>query len=80
MMPIERESALQPAAKLREMREPATVSRKLITVVQSVSKPDSLQREIGERRRRFTDREARMSAALEQYDVVPEHGEYARKE
>src|SRR5437868_1065270 len=35
---------------------------------------------MGQRRRRLTDREARVRAALEQYDIVAEYSEYAREQ
>ncbi len=80
MMPVKSEAALQSALKLRKMREPPPVGGKLITVVEPVPSPKSLQRKIGERRRRLTDCKAWMRPALEQNDVVAEHGEHAREE
>ena len=80
MMPVVREAALQPAAKLREMREPASVRGELIAVRQPVANPEPLERQVGERRRRLTDREARMRAALEKHDIVAEHREHARQQ
>jgi hypothetical protein len=62
------------------MREPATVGGHAITVRQSVSDPKPFQRQIGEGRRRLTDRKPRMRSALEEHDIVAEHGENAREQ
>ncbi len=80
VMAIEREPALQPAAQLGKARDPATVCREVVAIVQPVAARQPLQGEVGQRRARFSDGEAGVSAALEQHDVVSLHREHAREQ
>src|SRR6267378_7212369 len=77
---IEREAALQPATQLGKAGDPAAVCREIVTIIEPIAACQTLQREIGERRARLSDRETRMRAPLEQDDVVPLHGEHAREQ
>src|SRR5437868_1161530 len=77
MMPIKSEAALEATANVREVLEPAAVGRQLIAVSQSVTNADPLERQVRQWCRRFTDREARMRAALQQHDIIAKHSEYA---
>src|SRR5690242_9278963 len=63
MVSVEGESSLEAAANLGIAREPAAVRRHVVAVGEAVAKPKALERQIGERCRRLTDSEARMSAA-----------------
>jgi len=56
------------------------VRREIIAIVETVAPSETLQREIGERSARLTDREPRMRAALEQHNVVPLYGEHPREQ
>ncbi|MEA2706554.1 MAG: hypothetical protein QOH22_1342, partial [Gemmatimonadaceae bacterium] len=80
MMSVVSEATFQAAAKTREMREPAPVRGKLIAVRQTVVEPDPFERQVGERSRGLTDREARMRSPLEEDDVVTEHRQHAGEE
>ncbi len=80
MMPVVSEAAFQPTTNLREMREPSPVRGEVVTVCHCVTDPEALQRQIRQRGRRFPDREARMRAALDEYDVIALNCEYAGKE
>src|SRR5438067_11725991 len=80
VMSIECETALQPSTKIGKMFEPAAVRCKLIAIVQAVTQPNALERKVRERRRRFTDCKSRMRSALEENDLVAEHGEHASKQ
>ena len=80
MVAIERESALQPAPQLGEAGDPAAVRREIVAIIEPVAPRQTLQREVGERCARLADREPRMRAPLEQYDVVALHGEHARQQ
>src|SRR5438045_521883 len=80
VMPIKREAALQTSAKIRKMLEPAAVRRKLIAIVQAVTQSNALERKVRERCRRFTDCKPRMRPALEENDIVAEHGKHASKQ
>src|ERR1041385_7676031 len=80
VMAVEREAALESASQLGEARDPAAVRREVIAVVQAVAAGEALEREVGERRARLADREARVRAALEQDDVVPLHGQDPREQ
>src|SRR5216110_3268092 len=77
---IECEAALQPAAQLGKAGDPAAVCREVVAISQPITPRQTLQREIGERRARLSDRETRMRAPLEQDDVVPLYGEHAREQ
>src|ERR1051325_10664650 len=80
VMAIKREAALETASQLGEARDPAAVRREVIAVVQAVAPREALEREVGERRARLADREARVRAALEQDDVVPLYGQDPREQ
>ena len=70
VMPVESETAFQATAKMRILREPPSVSGQCITIIESVAQADSLQRQVGERRRRFTDCKPGVRAALEENNIV----------
>src|SRR5204863_3268440 len=72
MVPVKRESALQPAAKVQQMLQPPPVRRELVAVGQAVSLRDSLERKVRQRRRGFSDRKARVRGSLDEYDVPAE--------
>ena len=77
---IEREATLQPAAELGEARDPAAVRGEVVAVVQTIAARQALEREVRERGARLPDRETRMGAALEQYDVVSLNSEHTREQ
>ena len=79
-MAIERESALQPPLQLGEAGDPPAVRREIVAIVEAVPPRQTLQREIGERRARLADREARMRAPFQQHDIVPLYREHAREQ
>src|SRR5438105_1757941 len=62
------------------MRQPPAVGGQLITVLQSVTERDALERQVGEWCRRFTDCESWMRTTLKQHNVVAEDGENTREE
>ena len=62
------------------MLEPPAVTGELITVLQSVMERDALERQVGERCRRFTDSKPWMGPTLKQHDLVAETGENTREE
>jgi hypothetical protein len=75
MMTVVGKAPLQSTTQLWMMREPPSVSGKVITISHPVSDAYPLERQIGERRRRLADCEARMFTALEKDDIVADHCE-----
>jgi len=80
MVTIEGEPSLEPASNIWEVLNPSPVCRHTVAVREPITGTEALQRKIGEGGRRFAYREPRMRTALQQYDIVAEHGEDARHE
>src|SRR5690348_2771828 len=80
MMSIESEAALQAATNFGMVLQPPAVRRELVAIGETIARPDALEGEIGQRRRRFTDREAGVRAALEKHDVVADDGKHPCEE
>src|SRR6476646_5558150 len=60
MVTIKSEAALEAATKLGEMFEPPPMSREVVAVLKTVSNSNPLERQVGQRRRRLTNRKAWM--------------------
>ena len=78
-MAVERKTALESAAQLRQPGFPAAVRREHSEVLLIEPPCDTFERDRRERRRRLSQGEPRMNAALQQRHATPSQGEQTGK-
>ena len=80
MMPIERETAFQPAFQFGVMCHPPAVRGQSIAIRQAIPDPDPFQRQVGQRSGRLPDGESWMCSAFQEHHIIAEYRKHARED